>query len=63
MSETVWDRVKARKAELDRLRPLAADALKSLQKHYDVDLTYTLFGQPQECVRVRLTATRSAIAA
>ena len=29
------------KAQLDRLRPLAAAALAQLQKHYDVELTYT----------------------
>jgi hypothetical protein len=33
--------IAARKAELDPLRPLAADALRALQKHYDVELTYT----------------------
>ncbi len=30
-----------RKAELDRLRPLTGDALRHLQKHDDVELTYT----------------------
>ncbi len=30
-----------RKAELDRLRPLSSDALRQLQKHHDVELTYT----------------------
>jgi Fic family protein len=30
-----------KKAELDRLRPLTAGALTQLQKHYDVELTYT----------------------
>ena len=30
-----------RKAELDRLRPLTGDALRELQKHHDVELTYT----------------------
>jgi Fic family protein len=30
-----------RKAELDRLRPLTGDALRHLQKHHDVELTYT----------------------
>jgi Fic family protein len=33
--------VAAKKAELDRLRPLSAPALRQLQKHYDVELTYT----------------------
>ncbi len=35
------DRIAAKKARLDALRPLRGDALKGLQKHYDVDLTYT----------------------
>jgi Fic family protein len=35
------DRIAAKKAQLDALRPLRGDALKALQKHYDVDLTYT----------------------
>jgi Fic family protein len=34
-------RIADRKAHLDRLRPLSAAALAQLQKHYDVDLTYT----------------------
>jgi len=33
--------IRAKKAELDRLRPLSADALARLQKYYDVELTYT----------------------
>lgn len=33
--------IASRKAELDRLRPLSAAALRHLQKHYDVELTYT----------------------
>jgi Fic family protein len=33
--------IERKKAELDRLRPLSASALAGLQKHYDVDLTYT----------------------
>jgi Fic family protein len=33
--------IAARKAELDRLRPLSGDALRQLQKHHDVELTYT----------------------
>jgi Fic family protein len=34
-------RIAAKKDELDRLRPLASDALRGLQKFYDVELTYT----------------------
>jgi Fic family protein len=33
--------IAARKAELDRLRPLSGAALAGLRKHYDVELTYT----------------------
>ncbi len=33
--------IEAKKAELDRLRPLSTAALDQLQKHYDVELTYT----------------------
>ena len=33
--------IAARKAELDRLRPLSGEALRQLQKHHDVELTYT----------------------
>ena len=34
-------RIADKKAELDRVRPLSAGALDHLQKHYDVELTYT----------------------
>jgi Fic family protein len=30
-----------KKAQLDRSRPLSAAVLAQLQKHYDVELTYT----------------------
>jgi Fic family protein len=33
--------IAARKTELDRLRPLLGEALRQLQKHHDVELTYT----------------------
>ena len=33
--------IRAKRAELDRLRPLSAEALAQLQKYYDVELTYT----------------------
>ena len=39
--DDVQGRIAAKKAELDRLRPLAAEALRRLQKHWDVELTYT----------------------
>ena len=34
-------RIAARKADLDALRPLTGAALAGLQRHYDVELTYT----------------------
>jgi Fic family protein len=34
-------RIAANKTRLDRLRPLAADAIRALQRHYDVELTYS----------------------
>jgi Fic family protein len=33
--------IDAQKAELDGLRPISGDALRQLQKYYDVELTYT----------------------
>ncbi len=33
--------INAQKVELDRLRPISGDALRQLQKYYDVELTYT----------------------
>ena len=33
--------IEQKKAQLDRLRPLSGAALAQLQKHYDVELTYT----------------------
>lgn len=33
--------IQQKKEQLDRLRPLTADALAHLQKYYDVELTYT----------------------
>ena len=39
--EDIIQRVEARKAELDALRPLAAHSLAALDAWYDVELTYT----------------------
>jgi Fic family protein len=39
--EAVEKRITARKAELDAMRPLSPDLLPQLQKHYDVNLTYS----------------------
>lgn len=41
MLEAVVASIEEKKARLDRLRPLSAAALAQLQKHYDVELTYT----------------------
>lgn len=41
MLATVIKNIEHKKAELDRLRPFSTAALAQLQKHYDVDLTYT----------------------
>ena len=39
--KTVRERVAAKKAELDALRPVAAKSLTALEAWYDVELTYT----------------------
>src|SRR6202789_530355 len=41
MLTALIDDIEQKKAQLDRLRPLSAAALAQLQKHYDVELTYT----------------------
>jgi Fic family protein len=41
MLKALKARIEGRKSELDRLRPLSTAALGQLQKHYDVELTYT----------------------
>lgn len=41
MLEMLIASVEEKRGELDRLRPLSAAALAQLQKHYDVELTYT----------------------
>ena len=41
MAEDLIHRIRALKAELDALRPLGQATLAQLQKHYDVELTYT----------------------
>jgi Fic family protein len=41
MAEDVHNRIAALKAELDALRPLSEPALAQLQKHFDVELTFT----------------------
>jgi Fic family protein len=39
--ETLLESIQDKKAQLDQLRPLSGDALAQLQKHFDVELTYT----------------------
>jgi Fic family protein len=41
MTTALISRIEGKKAQLDRLRPLSTAALRQLQKHYDVELTYT----------------------
>ncbi len=41
MLEVLISKIEEKKAQLDRLRPLSAAALAQLQKHYNVELTYT----------------------
>jgi Fic family protein len=41
MLEALIGSIQRKKAQLDGLRPLSAAALAQLQKHYDVELTYT----------------------
>ncbi len=41
MIEAIARSIEQKKAQLDRLRPLSAAALAQLQKHYDVELTYS----------------------
>ncbi len=41
MIEALVRSIEQKKAQLDLLRPLSAAALAQLQKHYDVELTYT----------------------
>jgi cell filamentation protein, protein adenylyltransferase len=41
MLTALIDSVEQKKARLDRMRPLPGAALAQLQKHYDVELTYT----------------------
>lgn len=39
--EDLLGQIATKKAELDKLRPLSTAVLEQLQKHYDVELTYT----------------------
>src|SRR5438309_4337719 len=39
--ERLLEQIATKKAALDRIRPLSTAALAQLQKHYDVELTYT----------------------
>ena len=41
MLQPLKDSIERGKSELDRLRPLSTAALAQLQRHYDVELTYT----------------------
>lgn len=39
--DTLLQQIAEKKAELDQLRPLSSQVIASLQKYYDVELTYT----------------------
>jgi len=39
--DSLLDSIRTQKDRLDRMRPLVVDALRGLQKFYDVELTYT----------------------
>jgi hypothetical protein len=39
--DTLIQQIAAKKAELDRLRPLAPRGLDNLNRSYDIELTYT----------------------
>lgn len=54
--DKLLSRIAARKAELDRLRPLSVAALSQLQKHYDVELTYTSNALEGNTLTLRETA-------
>jgi len=48
--------IERKKARLDGLRPMAMDALARLQKHYDVELTYTSNAIEGNALTLRETA-------
>ncbi len=56
MLEELQASIEQKKAELDRLRPLSASALAQLQKHYDVELTYTSNAIEGNALTLRETA-------
>jgi len=41
MLKALIESIERKKAQLDRLRPVSAAALAQIEKHYDVELTYT----------------------
>ncbi len=56
MIEALIGSIEQKKARLDRLRPLPAAALAQLQKHYDVELTYTSNAIEGNTLNLRETA-------
>jgi Fic family protein len=50
------EQIALKKAELDRLRPVSAAALRQLQKYYDVELTYTSNAIEENTLTLRETA-------
>ncbi|MGO9475455.1 MAG: Fic family protein [Rhodomicrobium sp.] len=56
MNEPLIRSIEQKKARLDRLHPLSAAALAQLQKHYDVELTYTSNAIEGKTLTLRETA-------
>lgn len=56
MLTALIDSVEQKKAQLGALRPLSMGALKQLQKHYDVELTYTSNALEGNTLTLRETA-------
>ena len=54
--QSVLQHIAEKKAELDRLRSLSHDVIASLQKYYDVELTYTSNAIEGNTLTVRETA-------
>lgn len=50
------ERISAKKALLDQIRPLSSDAVAQLQKYYDVDLTYSSNALEGNTLTLRETA-------
>ena len=56
MNDVLIRSIELKKAQLELLRPMSAGALTQLQKHYDVELTYTSNGIEENTLTLRETA-------